>query len=58
MKLSPPKAIVWWISFACFLVVLLMAIKVIVVPALAAYILWVALFGLGLLLLANLISGL
>lgn len=58
MKLSPPKPAVWWISFLCCVLAILMALNLVVIPALQAYVFWLAVGGLALLLLANRMPGL
>jgi hypothetical protein len=58
MKLSPPKTITWWIAFICFIIGILSALKIITVYAIAPYLFWIVVVGLGLLLLATLLPGL
>lgn len=56
MKLNAPKVVTWWI--AVILGVLALLGHVAVVPVLGAYAFWMALIGLALLVVANLVKGL
>ncbi len=56
--LSPPKLITWWISLICLIVGVLLALGVLVLPALAPYTFWIVAFGLLLMLLATRLRGL
>jgi hypothetical protein len=58
MRYSPPKTITWWIALACLIVGVLGTLKIIMVPALAPYLIWVVAAGLVLLLLAAVLPGL
>ncbi len=56
--LNPPKMITWWISFICLVVGVLVAVRVLALPALAPYALWIVAAGLVLMLLATRLRGL
>ncbi len=56
--LNPPKMITWWISFICLVVGVLVAIRVLALPALAPYSFWIVVAGLVLMLLATRLRGL
>lgn len=53
MRMNPPTGIIWWLSFVLGLLAVLAALKVITVPALAAYTFWMAIAGLALMLAAT-----
>jgi len=55
--LSPPKMITWWISFVCLVVGVLLALRVLALPALAPYAFWILVVGLALMLLATRLRG-
>jgi len=56
--LNPPKMITWWISFICLVVGVLLAVRVLALPALAPYSFWIVTAGLVLMLLATRLRGL
>jgi hypothetical protein len=58
MKVTPPKSIVWWISFILGALALLTVLHVISLPGLAPYTFWMAIIGLGLMLIATRVKGL
>lgn len=54
MQLSPPKAVVWWISFVLLVASILLTLRIIVVPSLPGqYVPWIAVAGLALMLVAT-----
>jgi hypothetical protein len=58
VKLSPPKAITWWICFVCAVIGILCALNIVVIPMLAGHLYWIVVGGLVLLLIATVIPGL
>jgi 4-hydroxybenzoate polyprenyltransferase len=56
MKISPPKKITWWI--ALILGVIGLVANLVTIPVLSGLAFWLALVGLVLLLLANVLPGL
>ncbi len=58
MKLNAPKTITWIICVICAVIGILAALNIFVLPFLAAYVLWIVIGGLVLLLLATLLPGL
>jgi hypothetical protein len=56
--LNPPKMITWWISFVCLVVGVLLALRVLAIPALTPYSFWIVVVGLVLMLLATRLRGL
>jgi hypothetical protein len=57
MKVTPPKAVVWWISFILGALALLTVVRLISVPGLAPYTFWMAIIGLALMLIATRVKG-
>lgn len=59
MKLTPPRAVVWWLCLLVLAVTVLTTFKIILVPALTGtMVFWMVTGALALLLLANVLPGL
>jgi hypothetical protein len=58
MKLNAPKTITWIICLICAVIGILATLNIIVLPTLSAYVIWIVIGGLVLLLLATLLPGL
>ena len=58
MKLNAPKTITWIICLICAVIGILAALNIVVLPALSAYVLWIVIGGLALLLVATVLPGL
>ncbi len=56
MKLNAPKVVTWWISVILGVLALIGALNVI--PALGGFAIWMAIVGLALLALGNVLKGL
>ncbi len=58
MKLSPPKAVTWWVCFVLCVVALLLMFHVIAIPSLpAVWVAWMPVVGLVIMLLATVLPG-
>ncbi len=55
--LNPPTLISWWISFVCLVIGVLMALHIVVIPALAPFVFWIVVAGLILMLAATRLRG-
>lgn len=59
MKLSPPKAVTWWICCILCILTIMLALQIIAIPSLpSAWVFWMPVAGLIIMLLATLFPGL
>lgn len=58
MRLSPPRAITWWICLILGALSVLLHLKLIVIPALTFPVFWIVVVALVIMLLATVLSGL
>lgn len=58
MKLSPPKAVTWWLAVIVAAVGVLLHLGYVNIPVLSPYIFWLPVGSAGLLAIATLLNGL